>query len=80
MHFEIENVNCCLTELWCGVLEAEKFFCWTLYRHSIPCQFFRRFEHLLSAAYIGMTDELVNYPTVDKNHIKSHKTLPHATF
>ena len=39
-----------------GVLEAEQFFCWKLFR-QIPCQFFCHFVYLLFAAHIGMTDE-----------------------
>jgi len=81
MHFEVEIVNRCFyRRCGVGVLEAEKFFCWTLFKHNISCQFFCHFLNLLSAAYIGVTEELVNYPTVDKNHTKHHKTLTHATF
>ena len=66
--------------MWCWSLEAEKFFCWTLFRHNVPCQFFFHLVYLFSAAYIGMTDQLINYPTGDKIHMNHHKTLAHATF
>jgi len=71
VHFEAENVNCCLTTSLVLEFEAENFFCWMLFRHNIPCQFFCHFVYLLSVSYVGMTDELVNYPTVDKNHISN---------
>jgi len=63
-----------------GVSEAEKFFCWTLFRHNILCHLFCHSVYLLSATSIGMTDELVNNATVDKKHIKHDKTLAHAAF
>jgi len=81
MHFEVAgNVNRCLAAGEVLEFEAEKFFCWTLFRHNIPCQFFCHFVHLPSAAYIVMTDELANCPTVGKNHIDHHKTLARVTF
>jgi len=61
-----------------GVSDGEKFFCWTYFTHNIPCQFFCHFVDLL-VGYICMTEELVNYSTVGKNHIKDHKTFAHAT-
>jgi len=60
--------------------KGRKIFLLDAFRYNVPCQFYRHFVYLLSAAYIGVTDKLVRCPTVDKNHIKHHKTLAHATF
>jgi len=72
MQFELEK----------GVLEfrGRKILLQNAFRHNVPCQFFCHFLYFLSVTYIGMTNELVNYPTVGKENIKHHKALSQDTF